>query len=67
MAFNSLVHVVMYTYYFLASAIGRDEATRRRWLWWGPYLTLFQIFQFVTMLAQARSPSAPAPVSRWCA
>ena len=55
-AFNSLVHVVMYTYYLLASAIGKEHvATRKRYLWWGQYLTMFQMFQFVCMLFQVRS------------
>ena len=44
----------MYTYYFLASAIGRNEKARKRYLWWGKYLTQLQMTQFVTMLAQVR-------------
>jgi hypothetical protein len=42
----------MYSYYFLASAIGKDKEKRQRYLWWGGYLTLFQMFQFVTMMLQ---------------
>jgi GNS1/SUR4 family len=53
-ALNSLVHVVMYTYYLLASTVGKDEKTRRKYLWWGRYLTMFQMAQFVSMLAQVR-------------
>lgn len=45
----------MYVYYFLASAIGKDEARRRKYLWWGKYLTMFQMTQFVTMMFQVRS------------
>lgn len=52
-ALNSFVHVVMYTYYFLASAIGKNEKARKRYLWWGKYLTQLQMTQFVTMLGQA--------------
>jgi hypothetical protein len=51
-ALNSFVHVVMYSYYFLASAIGKDKRKRQRYLWWGAYLTMFQMFQFVTMMLQ---------------
>ena len=40
--FNSLVHVVMYSYYFLA-ALGPSF---RKYLWWKKYLTTFQMFQF---------------------
>lgn len=42
--FNTLVHVVMYTYYFL-SAWGVDP----RYLWWKRHLTKFQMFQFFTV------------------
>ena len=44
----------MYAYYFLASTIGKDAGLRRRYLWWGHYLTMFQMTQFATMLAQVR-------------
>jgi len=40
---NSLVHVVMYGYYFLA-ALG---PAMRPYLWWKKYLTMFQLVQFV--------------------
>lgn len=49
---NSLVHVVMYTYYFIAALLGSNEKAKKRYLWWGRYLTQFQMFQFVTMLSQ---------------
>ena len=48
------MHVVMYTYYFLATTLGKDAQRRKKWLWWGHYLTIFQMTQFVTMLTQAR-------------
>jgi hypothetical protein len=52
---NSFVHAFMYSYYFLASAIGKDgQGVRKRYLWWGQYLTMFQMFQFVTMILQVR-------------
>jgi len=51
-ALNSLVHVAMYTYYYLASISSDNPGFRKRYLWWGRYLTSFQICQFVTMLAQ---------------
>lgn len=40
---NSFVHVVMYSYYFLAS-LGPHM---RPYLWWKEYLTLLQLLQFV--------------------
>jgi elongation of very long chain fatty acids protein 4 len=49
---NSLVHVVMYTYYFTAAMLGSNEKAKKKYLWWGRYLTQFQMFQFVTMMAQ---------------
>ena len=52
-ALNSLVHVVMYTYYFLASTI-KDKSKRNSYLWWGRYVTMFQIAQFGMMLIQVR-------------
>lgn len=52
MFLNSLVHVLMYTYYFTAAALGKDERKKRRYLWWGRYLTQFQMFQFLTMMVQ---------------
>ena len=41
-AFNSLVHVFMYAYYFLASF----GPHMQKYLWWKKYLTTFQMFQF---------------------
>lgn len=42
--FNTAVHVVMYTYYFLA-AFGVNQ----KYLWWKRHLTKFQMVQFVTV------------------
>ncbi|KAK9827354.1 hypothetical protein WJX81_000104 [Elliptochloris bilobata] len=65
---NSLVHVFMYAYYFAATALSDNPAARRRYLWWGRYLTQFQMFQFVTMMAQAaycwRFSPYPKPLSK---
>ena len=44
-AFNSLVHVVMYLYYFLAS-FGLK-------IWWKKYLTTFQMFQFFCVFSHS--------------
>jgi len=46
-ALNSFVHVIMYTYYLLASLSSNSPNFRRKYLWWGRYLTTFQMFQFV--------------------
>ena len=45
-ALNSFVHVVMYSYYLLAS-MSSDPSFRKKYLWWGRYLTTFQMLQFV--------------------
>ncbi|XP_053213941.1 elongation of very long chain fatty acids protein 7-like [Panonychus citri] len=42
---NSIVHVIMYTYYGLA-AIG---PSMKPYLWWKKYLTIFQLIQFVAI------------------
>ncbi|XP_060530080.1 uncharacterized protein LOC132704208 [Cylas formicarius] len=44
---NSLVHVVMYFYYFLA-ALGPNY---QKYLWWKKYMTWIQLTQFCIMLA----------------
>ena len=46
---NSLVHVVMYGYYFLA-ALG---PAMRPYLWWKKYLTMFQLIQFVAIFVKS--------------
>ena len=46
---NSSVHVVMYTYYFLAAFGPRFK----KYLWWKKYLTMLQLGQFLTIIALA--------------
>ncbi|CAG9761109.1 unnamed protein product [Ceutorhynchus assimilis] len=46
---NTLVHVVMYFYYFL-TAFG--PATQK-YLWWKKYLTTFQMVQFIAIMVHA--------------
>ncbi len=46
---NSLVHCVMYTYYFLAALGPRYK----KYLWWKRYLTSLQMVQFVAVLAKS--------------
>lgn len=48
-AINSFVHVVMYSYYLLASFGDRF----RGWLWWKRYLTTMQIAQFFVVFGHA--------------
>ena len=43
---NSVVHVIMYSYYFLASF----GSKYRKYLWWKKYLTLLQLVQFTINL-----------------
>ena len=45
-ALNSVIHVIMYTYYYLASFGPRF----RQYLWWKRYLTQIQLTQFMTNL-----------------
>merc|ERR1711918_188982 len=45
-------HVLMYAYYFLAATLPKDPAVRKRWLFWGKYLTMFQMAQFAANFAQ---------------
>lgn len=37
-AMNSGVHVIMYGYYFLAAALGKDEKLKRKYLFWGRWV-----------------------------
>ncbi|XP_029168087.1 elongation of very long chain fatty acids protein AAEL008004 [Nylanderia fulva] len=43
---NSVVHIIMYSYYFVA-ALGSKY---RKYLWWKKYMTKIQLLQFVLML-----------------
>ncbi|XP_054260081.1 elongation of very long chain fatty acids protein 7-like [Macrosteles quadrilineatus] len=56
---NSVVHIIMYSYYFL-SALGPGV---QRYLWWKRYITWLQLFQFfvlmvffVSLLAMCSTP-----------
>ena len=46
---NCLVHVIMYTYYFLA-AFGPQM---QKYLWWKKYLTTFQMTQFICIFVKS--------------
>lgn len=50
---NSWIHVFMYLYYLLAATIAKDEKRRHKYLFWGKYLTMFQMIQFVSFIGQA--------------
>ncbi|KAH7431649.1 hypothetical protein KP509_08G058600 [Ceratopteris richardii] len=52
-AINSGVHVIMYLYYLLSSLLRSDEKVRRKYLFWGRYLTQIQMLQFVCNWIQA--------------
>ena len=52
-ALNSFIHVCMYSYYLLASLSGGDPKFRKKYLWWGKYMTMMQMTQFASMMAQA--------------
>ena len=43
--FNSLIHLIMYFYYFMAACGPQFQ----KYLWWKRYLTTFQIIQFVVV------------------
>ncbi|CAN7946965.1 unnamed protein product [Ixodes hexagonus] len=49
---NSFVHIIMYTYYFLA-CLGPQV---QKYLWWKRYLTRVQIGQFIVIIAHALIP-----------
>ncbi|KAL1438127.1 hypothetical protein MTO96_048218 [Rhipicephalus appendiculatus] len=51
--FNSFVHIVMYSYYFL-SLFGPSV---RKHLWWKRYLTQFQMIQFVILIVHVADPA----------
>ena len=64
---NALVHVIMYTYYLSASIIGKDVRKKRKYLWWGRYLTQFQMLQFVSMMVQALGVWVASPYPKFIA
>ena len=47
--FNSFIHVLMYSYYFLA-ALGPHM---QKYLWWKRYLTVLQMIQFVCIFIKS--------------
>eukprot|EP00243_Klebsormidium_subtile_P002537 TRINITY_DN15084_c0_g1_i1.p1 TRINITY_DN15084_c0_g1~~TRINITY_DN15084_c0_g1_i1.p1 ORF type:complete len:301 (+),score=25.55 TRINITY_DN15084_c0_g1_i1:146-1048(+) len=53
-ALNSWVHVAMYLYYLLSAAIGKDPVRRKKYLWWGRYLTMMQMTQFIINMIESR-------------
>lgn len=52
LALNIFVHIVMYTYYFLASFGSRMQ----KCLWWKKYLTTLQIVQFLIIIVHMSVP-----------
>ncbi|XP_050028129.1 very long chain fatty acid elongase AAEL008004-like [Dermacentor andersoni] len=52
MCLNVFVHVIMYSYYFLAT-LGPGV---RKYLWWKKYLTTMQIVQFVIIIVHMSVP-----------
>ncbi|KAG0424366.1 hypothetical protein HPB47_028414 [Ixodes persulcatus] len=68
LCFNTLVHVVMYGYYFLSSLGPRIQ----KYLWWKRYLTRLQIFQIAFLTGQRVDPrgnerKGGGNVPAWCA
>eukprot|EP00850_Spirogloea_muscicola_P018781 SM000176S03112 [mRNA] locus=s176:61382:63446:+ [translate_table: standard] len=51
--FNSFIHVIMYAYYLLAATIAKEPQRRKKYLFWGKYLTMLQMLQFVSFIGQA--------------
>mmetsp|Transcript_37167 Transcript_37167/g.59693 ORF Transcript_37167/g.59693 Transcript_37167/m.59693 type:complete len:299 (-) Transcript_37167:451-1347(-) len=64
-ALNSWVHVCMYTYYLMAVLIGKDEKKRKKYLWWGRYLTQMQMLQFFLNLCQSVYTALYSPYPRF--
>ncbi|MCO5586364.1 hypothetical protein L7F22_040304 [Adiantum nelumboides] len=52
-AINSAVHVFMYLYYLLSALLRNNEKARRKYLFWGKYLTQLQMLQFLFNMIQA--------------
>ena len=46
---NALVHIIMYTYYFM-SALGPKY---QKYLWWKSYITKIQLTQFIMIVVHA--------------
>ncbi|XP_028966797.1 elongation of very long chain fatty acids protein AAEL008004-like [Galendromus occidentalis] len=49
---NQVIHVIMYSYYFLASFGSRFQ----KYLWWKRYLTQLQLAQFMTIIIHSVAP-----------
>ena len=64
-ALNSWVHVCMYSYYLLAVLVGKDEKRRKKYLWWGRYLTQMQMAQFALNLCQSVYTSMYSPYPKF--
>jgi elongation of very long chain fatty acids protein 4 len=65
-ALNSGVHVLMYAYYFLAACLRSSPKLKNKYLFWGRYLTQFQMFQFMLNLVQAYyDMKTNAPYPQW--
>ena len=61
---NSWVHVCMYQYYLLSTVI-KEPGSRRRWLWWGKYLTQMQMLQFAVNLGHGAACVFLSPYPRF--
>ncbi|KAK3927567.1 Elongation of very long chain fatty acids protein 4 [Frankliniella fusca] len=60
---NSIVHIVMYTYYLLS--INKNETLQKMLNTIKPYITIMQMIQFCIIIAhaaQALSPTCPVPI-----
>jgi len=54
-ALNGFIHTVMYTYYFVCMHTKDPKTGKSIPIWWKSSLTMLQMVQFVTMMAQAFS------------
>ena len=55
----------MYSYYLLCILLGKDSKARAKYLFWGRYLTQFQMAQFVTNMVQAKWCLQHSPYPSW--
>ncbi|KAI5055008.1 hypothetical protein GOP47_0030153 [Adiantum capillus-veneris] len=65
-AINSAVHVFMYLYYLLSALLRNNEKARRKYLFWGKYLTQLQMLQFLFNMIQAYYCIKLKPLCRQC-
>ena len=61
---NSWVHVCMYLYYLLSTVI-KEPGSRKRYLWWGKYLTQMQMLQFAINLGHGAACIFLSPYPRF--